>query len=249
MELKGPFHHLQFISNVEKPPARTRTACARMTGDINKGDKGHNARFSKVNTDKRPIGVFSSPDSTNESQDYFEKNSICSRRWEEDRSKIFRHKLQECNRLMKMSENNVLLDQKSSNSSSIDKLHGANLSSLNGCVNSQLKQPPVILYSYQNPPLSLPPSGGCRKPSGHSSLPMELRSSMIKTLPPIGIKMEGDKEQQRDGLKMDSANNNASNAEIFQDSNTLTSDGVTSSVSTSKHERSLRRKLSGESVA
>jgi len=175
------------------------------------------------------------------------------RRWEEDRSKIFRHKLQEgTGRLLKLAaENTSPLDRNSRyNPTSIDNLHhGANQPSKSSGVD-QKKCSSVILYSYQNPPFSMPPSGGCRKPTGHSSLPIEFRSSLMKTLPPIGIKVDDDKEQTAIGNRIDSTHNNkADNQTSIVKNNTLRAEGVSSPNSSSNHEQILRRQLSGESAA
>lgn len=236
----------------EKLPSRTRTASGRMTGKDIYEDKAHGslgyenlAPFSK--------SPFSEPN--DHTLDNLDHASASRRRWEEDRSKIFRHKLQEgTGRLFKLAtENTPQLDRNSRyNPNSIDKLHhGANQpSKSSGVDQKQKKCSSVILYSYQNPPFSLPPSAGCRKPTGHSSLPIEYRSSLMKTLPPIGIKVDDDKEQTSIGISIDSTNNNQpDNQASVVKNNTLTADGVSSPNASSNHKQILRRQLPGESAA
>ena len=199
VELRGPFYHTK--NNSEKVAVRTRTASGRMDSkDHCYGEKSHYT-LGQEYFDTLPLGTTAfSNSNSNSSIDNLGHSQVSGRRrWEEDRSKIFRHKLQESKHLLKLTEKNPsALERKSLDISSIDKLHGATKSSSNSSSvvahQKEKKCSSVILYSYQNPPFSLPPSGGCRKSSGHSSLPIEYRNSMVKALPPIGIKVDGDKE-------------------------------------------------------
>ena len=176
------------------------------------------------------------------------------RKWEEDRSIVFRHKLKEGKNLFKLIENSKRPQTKSSVLSSIDKiLHDEEYVSPSQCEQKQIgsASSSVILYSYQNPPFSMPPSGGCRKQHGHSSLPAEFRSS-VTTLPPIGIKIDDGGIQINEGAMKNSHQNNDefNYASSISNNSSITSDNVTNPESSSnKGEHILRRRLSGESVA
>ena len=176
------------------------------------------------------------------------------RKWEEDRSIIFRHKLKEGKNLFKLIENSARPHTKSSVLSSIDKiLHDEESASTSQCEQNQIGSTAssVILYSYQNPPFSMPPSGGCRKQSGHSSLPAEFRSS-VTTLPPIGVNINNGGIQIDGGAKIDSHQNSDefNYASSISNNSSITTDNVTNPESSSnKGEHILRRRLSGESVA
>ena len=176
------------------------------------------------------------------------------RKWEEDRSIVFRHKLKEGKNLFKLIENSARPPSKSSVLSSIDKiLHDEESASTSQGEQKQIgsTSSSVILYSYQNPPFSMPPSGGCRKQSGHSSLPAEFRSS-VTTLPPIGVNIDDGGIQINEGAKIDSHQNcdESNYASSISNNSSITTDNVTNPESSSnKSEHILRRRLSGESVA
>ena len=169
------------------------------------------------------------------------------------------HKLQENKNISQfIGDKNTKLGRKSSlNLSSIDKLHGANRQSLpsKGDQNEENYRSHVLLYSYQNPPFSMPPSGGCRKTSGHASLPTDFRSSMTKALPPISAKtaqnlvstsMCGEKlndEKTANHLSLLGDN------KIIQQSNILTSDSMSDAATSSSHSQILRRQVHEESAA
>ena len=176
------------------------------------------------------------------------------RKWEEDRSIIFRHRLKEGKNLFKLIENSTRPHSKSSVLSSIDKiLHDEESASPSQCEQNQIGSTPssVILYTYQNPPFSMPPSGGCRKQYGHSSLPTEFRSS-VTTLPPIGIKIDDGGIQINEDAKIDSHQNGDEfdYASSISNNSSITTDNVTNPESSpNKGEHILRRRLSGESVA
>ena len=206
VELRGPFFNDSY-SNFEKLPIAKKTFSDRTPI----GKRTIYKKQGTLNASKKHLNVFnslSSSESATGSEDNLDHSIRGNHhhyhrsRWEEDRSKIFRHKLQEgYNLLSKISGEDESLSefqqQKSSVFSSVDKAHhlhhggrGVNPSwtTNNGNYAKHPSSPSVILYSYQNPPLSLPPSGGYRKHSGHSSLPVEFRPTLIKTptLPPIG---------------------------------------------------------------
>merc|ERR1712179_656665 len=70
-----------------------------------------------------PFGISTHADSLKYPLDTIDNTSYSRRKWEEERSKIFRHKLQEGSNLWKQTEKNSLrCDRKSSNISAIDKL-------------------------------------------------------------------------------------------------------------------------------
>ena len=176
------------------------------------------------------------------------------RKWEEDRSIVFRHKLKEGKNLFKLIENSARPPSKSSVLSSIDKiLHDEESATTSQGDQKQFgsTSSSVILYSYQNPPFSMPPSGGCRKQSGHSSLPAEFRSS-VTTLPPIGSKLDDGGIQINEGAKIDShqISDEFNYGCSISNNSSITTENVTNPESSSnKSEHILRRRLSGESVA
>ena len=248
VELRGPFYQTK-TNATEKHQSRTRTASGRMTGKDVCEDKAH---ISLGHESLSPFSKSPFSEVNGFTLDNLGHTSAGRKRWEEDRSKIFRHKLQDgTGRLLKLAAEStpLLYRNPRCNPTSIDTLqHGANhpLKS-SGVDQKQKKCSSVILYSYQNPPFSLPPSGGCRKPTGHSSLPIEFRSSVMKTLPPIGIKVDDDEQQTSIGISIDSTQNNKTNIQgSIVKNNKLTTEGVSSPSSSSNHEQILRRQLSGE---
>ena len=207
-------------------------------------------------------GIFSNSafaDSSNRTfEDSIQSNHGNRRKWEEERSKLFRHKLEESKNISKfVGDKNPKLVRKSSlNLSSIDKLQGASKISLpsSGDQKDNDYRSSVLVYSYQNPPFSLPSSGGCRKASDHTSLPMDFRSSIAKALPPIAVKTSQNiKPETARGAKFSNITQNDvslfKDKNIIQQSNILTADSVSEPASSSAHSKILRTQLPGESAA
>ena len=255
IELRGPFPTSRNTS--ERGSSRSRNSSGSLSDRLNSSVKSSPFVINEKS------GIFDKsaiPDSSNLNfDDSMQATHKSRRRWEEDRSKLFRHKLQENKNISQFTgDRNSKLGRKSSlNLSSIDKLHGANKQSLpsKGDQNERDYRSHVLLYSYQNPPFSMPPSGGCRKTSGHASLPTDFRSSMTKALPPIsaktaqnlvstsicGEKLNDEKSPNHLSLLGDN--------KIIQQSNILTSDGMSDAATSSSHSQILRRQLHEESAA
>ena len=255
IELRGPFPTSRNTS--ERGSSRSRNSSGCLSDRLNSSVK------SSPFVINENAGIFDNsaiPDSSKLNfGDSMQATHKSRRRWEEDRSKLFRHKLQENKNISQFTgDRNSKLGRKSSlNLSSIDKLHGANRQSLpsKGDQNEEDYRSHVLLYSYQNPPFSMPPSGGCRKTSGHASLPTDFRSSMTKALPPISAKTAQNLVPTSIGgakLSDKMSPNHLSllrDNKIIQQPNILTSDGMSDAATSSSHSQILRRQLHEESAA
>ena len=143
IELRGPFHNSRSVS--ERGASRSRASSGCLSDRYISSEKSY------------PIVANEKPDLFNHSllpnsihrnfDDSVSTSQINRRRWEEDRSIIFRHKLQESKNLTQViGDTNPKLGRKPSlNLSSIDKLD-------KHCKvgqNEENCRPSVILYSYQ----------------------------------------------------------------------------------------------------
>ena len=254
IELRGPFHNSRNAS--EKGSSCSRNSSECLSDHFNSSEKSS----SFLNNENS--GIFSSSAFADSSiltfEDSMQSNHGKKRRWEEERSKLFRHKLEESKNISKfVGDKNHKLGRKASlNLSSIDKIQGASKFSLPPSSDQKDTnyRSSVLLYSYQNPPFSLPPSGGCRKTSDHTSLPMDFRSSVAKALPPIAIKTTQNIEPVTvGGAKLNNITPKdvtlIKDKNIIQQSNILTADSVSEATSSSAHGRILRTQLPGESAA
>ena len=101
----------------------------------------------------------------------------------------------------------------------------------------------------------MPPSGGCRKTSGHASLPTDFRSPMTKALPPISVKPSQNIEPTLEGGASINDRNSSKHLafrrdnKIIQEPNILAADGMSEAATSPGHDQILRRQLHGESAA